>query len=138
MTFLRASERTMIRAVFFDAVGTLLEPDPPAAEVYFDVARRQGSRLSLEAIRTRFRTAFRAEDDLDRTAGWRTDEVREERRWRSIVASVLDDVADGEACFRELWSHFASPGAWRCLEGVAETLAELARRELHLGMASNF
>lgn len=128
----------MIRAVFFDAVGTLLQPDPPAAEVYCDVGRRHGSRLSLETIRTRFRTAFCAEDALDRAAGWRTEEVREEHRWRSIVRSVLDDVAGSEACFRELWSHFASPGAWRCLEGVAETLAELSRRDLHLGLASNF
>ena len=35
------------RAVFFDAVGTLLHPDPSAAEVYAGVGRRYGSRLSV-------------------------------------------------------------------------------------------
>jgi putative hydrolase of the HAD superfamily len=128
----------MIRAVFFDAVGTLIEPAPPAAEVYLSVGRKHGSRLGLDAIGSRFLAAFRAEDDRDRTAAWRTDEQREELRWRSIVANVLDDVTDGEACFRELWGHFAQPQAWRCLDGAAEMLGELNQRGLQLGMASNF
>src|SRR5262245_59498810 len=101
----------MIRAVFFDAVGTLIEPEPPAAEVYLSVSRKHGGRLELQTIGSRFRAAFRAEEELDQAAGWRTDEHREQRRWRSIVASVLDDVADEEACFQELWQHFAGPRA---------------------------
>jgi putative hydrolase of the HAD superfamily len=128
----------MIRAVFFDAVGTLIEPAPAAVEVYHTVACKHGSRLSLEMIRSRFASAFRREDALDRAAEWRTDEAREERRWRSIVASVLDDLRDGEPCFQELWQHFAEPESWRCLPGVEETLAELARRGYQLGLASNF
>src|SRR5262249_2058800 len=38
----------------------------------------------------------------------------------------------------ELWLHFSQPGAWRCLEGVGETLTALERRGLVLGVASNF
>lgn len=128
----------MIRAVFFDAVGTLLEPTPTAVEVYHDVGRRLGSRLAPEEIAVRFRAAFRQQERLDQDHHWRTDEVREERRWRAIVAAVLDDVADQESCFRTLWDHFARPTAWRCLDGVAELFAELDRRGLVLGMASNF
>lgn len=128
----------MIRAVFFDAVGTLIEPWPSAIEVYEEMGRRHGSSLARSEIASRFRSAFRREDDIDRQAHWQTSEEREQRRWRHIVAAVLDDVKDGEACFRALWQHFARPEAWHCLEGADPVLAELERRGYTLGMASNF
>jgi putative hydrolase of the HAD superfamily len=127
-----------IRAVAFDAVGTLITPDPPLAAAYYAVGLRHGSRLDENTIRSRFRAAFRAQEDRDRTAGWRTGPDREVDRWRRIVASVLDDVGDGAACFAELWDHFSSPTAWRCLPDVGPVLAELSRRGLTIGMASNF
>lgn len=127
-----------VRAVAFDAVGTLITPDPSAAAVYHVVGRRHGSRLAADVIADRFRAGFRAEDDRDRAAGWRTDPARETDRWRRIVAAVLDDVTDAEACFRELWDHFAGAAAWRCLPGVGPVLAELSRRGLAIGLASNF
>jgi putative hydrolase of the HAD superfamily len=126
-----------VRAVVFDAVGTLIHPDPPVAEVYAAVGRRFGSRYDLAAVRVRFRAAFAHEEAADRAAGHRTDDGREVRRWRTIVGSVLDDVTDAEGCFRELFDHFARP-AWRCDPADATALAELARRGLILGVASNF
>jgi putative hydrolase of the HAD superfamily len=127
-----------VQAVVFDAVGTLIAPDPSAPAVYAAVGRRHGSRLDPATVHDRFRAAFRREEGRDRGAGWRTDDAREEQRWRSIVATVLDDVPDPEACFRELWDHFARPSSWRVLPGVGLVLAELARRGLTLGVASNF
>jgi putative hydrolase of the HAD superfamily len=127
-----------VRAVVFDAVGTLITPDPPAAAVYAGVGRLYGSRLDVAVVGDRFRAAFRREEERDRTAGWRTDAAREERRWRSIVGEVLDDVTDPEACFRELWEHFARPAAWACLPGAEAVVAELARRGYAVGIASNF
>ena len=47
-----------IRVIFFDAVGTLIHPDPPATDVYGAVGCRFGSRLDAAAIKERFRTAF--------------------------------------------------------------------------------
>ena len=47
-----------IAAVVFDAVGTLIEPAPPAAEVYAAVGRKYGSRLSVPEVAPRFRAAF--------------------------------------------------------------------------------
>jgi len=101
-----------IRAIYFDAVGTLIHPQPGAAEVYFDVGRRRGSRLDYKTIRGRFRMAFEKQEALDRAGGWKTNESREQQRWRDIVALVLDDVPDPEACFTELHEHFAKPAAW--------------------------
>jgi putative hydrolase of the HAD superfamily len=128
----------MIRAVFFDAVGTLIEPAPSAVDVYLEAARRHGSRLTRDVIAARFRAAFCREDAVDREHGWRTDEAREEQRWRNIVGSVLQDVQDRETCFAELWQHFARPESWRCLEDAAVVLGELARQGFRLGLASNF
>jgi putative hydrolase of the HAD superfamily len=129
---------TGVRAVVFDAVGTLISPDPRPAAVYAEIGRRFGSRLDEGVITSRFRAAFRAEEEVDRANGWRTDEAREERRWRSIVALTLDDVADAEACFRELWQHFARPVAWRCDSAAETVIAELRGRGLTVAMASNF
>jgi putative hydrolase of the HAD superfamily len=126
------------RALYFDAVGTLIHPEPAAAAVYAEVGRRHGSRLSGAEIRPRFAAAFRREEDVDRAAGWRTSEVRERQRWQRIVAAVLEDVRDPEACFHELYDHFARPEAWRCEPAAATVLPELRRRGLVVGLASNY
>src|SRR5689334_3886912 len=102
-----------VRAVFFDAVGTLIHPEPPAPVVYAEVGRSFGSRLTPAEIAARFRTAFAREDALDLAAGLRTNEERERRRWRHIVGAVLDDVSDAGGCFEELFAHFGRPAAWR-------------------------
>jgi putative hydrolase of the HAD superfamily len=125
-------------AVFFDAVGTLLHPDPPVPEVYARAGLRHGSRLTPADILPRFRTAFRKQEEVDRRSGLRTDEGREYARWRAIVAEVLDDLPDPEGCFQELWDHFARPGAWRVDVDAPEALGELARAGWQVGIASNF
>ncbi len=125
-------------AVLFDAVGTLIHPDPPAPVVYAAVGRRYGSRLEVEGITAHFRSAFRRQEAIDRLDGWRTDEAREYTRWREIVAETLVDVTDPEKCFRELHAYFARPDAWRVEAGAGPTLQTLAERGWHIGMASNF
>jgi putative hydrolase of the HAD superfamily len=127
-----------IDAVFFDAVGTLLHPVPPALEVYAAAGRRHGSRHDAATIAARFTTAFERQEQIDHQSGLRTDEDRELRRWRSIVAEVLDDVGGPEKCFQELYQHFAQPSAWGCEPGAGEVLDTLASRGLLVGIASNF
>lgn len=127
-----------VRAVFFDAVGTLIQPHPPATEVYLAVGRRFGSQRTLADIGRRFSHAFREEEARDQANGWRTSEARELDRWRRIVATVLDDATDAAACFTALYEHFAQFAGWRCDPDAAGTLDELARRGFQLGLASNF
>jgi putative hydrolase of the HAD superfamily len=127
-----------IRAVFFDAVGTLLHPEPAAALMYADAGRRFGSHYSPETIARRFLRSFQKQEALDRASGWITSEQRELERWRDIVGEVLDDVADPGGCFAVLHDHFAQPESWRC-EPEAEALFEdLRARGYELGLASNF
>jgi len=127
-----------IAAVFFDAVGTLIHPRPDAASVYAEVGQRLGSRHTAEEIAQRFRSAFHLREEEDRREGWRTDEERELRRWREIVAEVLDDVTDRAGCFAALYDHFRRPESWECAAETGPVLRELARRGLAVGLASNF
>ncbi len=127
-----------VRAVFFDAVGTLIHPDPPAADAYAAAGRRHGSRLAAAEVGRRFAAAFRQQEQVDRQNDLRTSEERERKRWRLIVAEVLDDVSDPERCFEELHAHFARPDAWGCDPGTAQVLHALRSAGYVVGLASNF
>jgi len=132
---------TAAPAYLFDAVGTLIYPEPAPADVYYAAGVRCGSRLAREEIEHGFRTAFAAEEARDaRHNGLRTDEARELERWRQIVAAVVHDVvgAAAERLFEELWNHFARPSAWRAFDDAAPTLAALAARGHTVAIASNF
>jgi putative hydrolase of the HAD superfamily len=127
-----------VRAVFFDAVGTLIHPEPSAGAIYASVGRRFGSRLDPAEVRRRFALVFDEEEHADAADGFRTDEAREVRRWRAIVARVLDDVEDRQGCFEALYEHFARPAAWRVEPGAGEVIRRLREGGLAVGIASNF
>lgn len=135
-----------IRWIAFDAVGTLIRPDPPAGAVYHRIGARHGSRLNAEAVAARFRDALVgvAEcDELDcgcHESGDRlhTCEARERLRWEQIVQSVLDDVANPDACFEELFAHFGQPTAWACFPEVGAALEKLRQAGFRLAICSNF
>jgi putative hydrolase of the HAD superfamily len=102
--------------------------------------------LTEEDVRARFGRAFRESEreDLGVSGEWdasgrlRTDERHETKRWRRIVGRVFDDVGDPEACFAELYEHFARPDSWRCFPEVGTTLAALRLAGFRLAIASNF
>lgn len=127
-----------IRAVFFDAVGTLITPDPPVAQAYAEAGRRHGCELPSELVLQRFRQAFRDEARKDAILGGATSEERERQRWQAIVGNVFEHCPSVESIFTDLYEHFARPSAWRLTEGAGVTLAELLGRGLSLGIASNF
>lgn len=141
---------TPIRAVLFDAVGTLIYPDPPVVEVYFDAGRKFGSKLEREDIAGRFQLAFHAEDQADRFPSRSTtdgptlqrrptSEKRERQRWRRIVESVFSDVtSDDDQLFATLWEHFAISSNWRAFADVPTTMTRLEQQGLVVGIASNF
>jgi putative hydrolase of the HAD superfamily len=126
-----------LKAVFFDAVGTLISPRAPVSRTYVEFARRHGAEVDEERMRQAFREAFVRQEKVDSHDGWRTDEARERLRWQSIVEEVLAPL-DAGPCFGELWDWFSRPEAW-CVEPQAgDVLGELDRRGMTLGIASNF
>ncbi|MEO2091165.1 MAG: HAD-IA family hydrolase [Gemmataceae bacterium] len=125
-----------IRAVYFDAVGTLIFPNPPASAVYAQVAGRHGQTIDPAVISPLLWQQFQFEDDLDRQFGWGTSEERERRRWRNIVSAALPGSSD--QLFDELFHHFAQPSAWIVPDDAARTLTELTAAGYRVGIASNY
>jgi putative hydrolase of the HAD superfamily len=126
-----------VRWVIFDAVGTVIYPDPPISQAYFQIGRKYGSQITAEEVTRRFREAF----VRDRGAGgekWATDEAREYEFWKQTVADVIPDAAPADACFAELFDYFARPDAWACYSDVAATFETIRSCGLRLGIASNF
>jgi putative hydrolase of the HAD superfamily len=127
-----------IDGVVFDAVGTLIEPDPPVADVYAAAARRQGVELDRTLVKTRFHQYFRNDEVDDLRGPMVTDEATEFRRWRRIVSNVIPEVANPDQAFFELWDHFGRPEAWHCFADVEPALRFLAGKNIPVRIASNF
>ena len=128
----------------FDAVGTLIYPNPSVAEAYHRVALRYGSHRSVQEIGERFQCAFERSESEAFPSGppigspWISSDAIEIARWRWIVGEVIPDVANHELCFTELWDHFASPSAWSCFDDVALALRRFRSAGFRLAIASNF
>ena len=131
------TDQSAIQCVAFDAVGTLVYPEPSVSQVYWVVGQQYGSQLSHDVVRARFYQVF---DDLARGSrgDYSTSESEERERWRQIVHQVLPDVRDPDSCFEQLHTHFGQSAAWRAFPDVAETLTHLQARGLQLIVASNF
>jgi putative hydrolase of the HAD superfamily len=132
---------TDVRWVLFDAVGTLLYPDPPVALVYGEAGRRFGSRLEPDEIGRRFRAELAVEmGPADSFARSPTSEANELARWSRIVAAVFHELsaADLDDLFQSLWHHFAHPQHWQLYEDVSPAIHRLKESGLRLGIASNF
>jgi putative hydrolase of the HAD superfamily len=131
----------MLRWIAFDAVGTLIKPDPDVATAYSIIGQRHGSRLTPEELRLRFHSAF-AESTIaclpTENGELLTSEGLERDRWQWIVARTLDDVGNPAACFAELFDHFARPENWRLFGDVDATLMMLRARGFRIALASNF
>ena len=129
-----------IRAVLFDAVGTLIYGDPGVIDVYFRLGATHGSRLPVEVVGRRFLAALDAFHP--RPAGGDvplvTSQEKEYQRWQAIVADVFTDLPDTLPLFNELWIHFAQPESWRVYEDVQSTLEKLSEEGLQCSVASNF
>lgn len=126
--------------IALDAVGTVIFADPPVETVYCRIAQRFGSRLTDEDVRGRFDQAFRqpAWDRRQHSDPLTTSEEGERRRWRELVATVVDDISDPDAYFEELFAYFGRPDSWTCYPDVAEAVASLHAAGFRLAIASNF
>ena len=135
------SERPLwdgIEGIVFDAVGTLIKPDPSVAAAYTAAARRQGVELETDEVRARFHVHFQSDEVHAEQGVLSTDEATERRRWRQIVVRVLPELPDPDLAFDELWDHFSSPASWRCFPDVAPALKALKQMGVSLCVGSNF
>ncbi|MFM7317498.1 MAG: HAD-IA family hydrolase [bacterium] len=126
-----------VRAIAFDAVGTLIEANPSVATAYQKAASNAGVELDINTIKSRFYTTFSSDCS---GADHRTDEQNERVRWRKIVGQCLPELTESKAdiVFAELWEHFASPTNWRLFDDVAQLITNISELNLKMCVASNF
>ena len=130
--------------VVFDAVGTLIHPEPSVAVAYQMIGAQHGSSLTVAEASERFRRAFRRSETEffpnrpQSDSVWLSSDAIELARWRWIVEEVLPDVDNLDQCFEELWNHFAHPASWSCFDEVGTILNALTDAGFRLAIATNF
>lgn len=126
----------MIRAVVFDAVGTVIRPTVPVAELYREsLAAHCDVRLPAAQIAHTIQESLRARSQGDCL---RTDEAIELEFWRQLVFGLCGSHPAREACFADLYSRFADPAHWQCFDDVAACLDSVRSSGRQLAIASNF
>jgi putative hydrolase of the HAD superfamily len=134
-----------LRAVLFDATGTLIELREPVGETYARFARRFGADLPAWRLGDAFRRVLGRAPPLVFPAA-RPEELDERERewWRAVVRGTFlaADSAlvprDFPRLFAALYQHFGTGEAWRVRPGARAALVALRSRGLRTGCVSNF
>jgi len=135
------SEIHPIKAIFFDAAGTLIHLPESVGRHYSFVARRIGLQLDAGALDAAFAASWKQMPARAAIDGPRDDD--DKGWWRELVNRVLDRIAPGlaelnrDAFFEGAYSHFAEPGVWDLYPEVPEVLGALAGK-FQLAVISNF
>ncbi len=134
-----------VRAILFDAAGTLIRPREPVGDTYARLARQCGVTVSATQIERAFRAAFRRMPPMVFPGESAQRTVQLERAWwRDLVAATFRTAADGvrfgdfDHYFTHLFEYYAEPQAWEALPHAHATLRALRQRGLHIGIVSNF
>jgi putative hydrolase of the HAD superfamily len=134
-----------LRAVLFDAVGTLIRLREPVGETYARFAAEHGARIPAGRLEEAFARCLAAAppmvfpgEPLVRA------EALERAWWRRLVDDTFR-AADGaapprdfDALFAGLWQHYAGAAAWELAPGARDALLALRGRGLATGIVSNF
>lgn len=131
-----------IKAVYFDAAGTLIKPARRVGESYAAIAEKYGKTVTPGELFARFRICF---DGAPRLAfpNAAADQIGQLERewWKKLVGQVFEPFGrfdDFDDYFAELFDYFAEPNAWALFPEVLDTLAALKQRGVTLAVISNF
>jgi putative hydrolase of the HAD superfamily len=134
----------VIRGLFFDAAGTLIEPEEPVAGVYARAAAAAGYPVEVEAVNRAFGAIFSGLGDPDWESHAHGD-AAEREWWRAVVCGTFREILGkplprtfGVEVFHELFSHYAGPGAWRVFPEVREVLQACREAGFRIAVVSNF
>ena len=135
------NDSSAIKAIFFDAAGTLFHLPKGVGYHYALVANRMGLPLEASAADRAFRRAWSEMPTRPVTGLPREDD--DKGWWRELVERVFAQASpetkemDRDACFEVLYEHFAEAGVWELFPEVFEVLEQLHPR-FRLGLISNF
>lgn len=121
---------TPIRAILFDAAGTLLQPARPVAESYWEIAREFGGARTLAEVEESLGSAMAAWAHL------RSHDPAWTRYWHAVVheATGVDDTE----LTRRLYAYFDRPQAWTFAPGAEACVVACRRAGYRVGVVSNW
>ena len=134
-------EPDSLKAVFFDAVGTLFYLTNNVGDHYALVAKEVGLNLDAKKLDTAFYSAWAQMPPREAIDGPRENDDKD--CWRALVDHVLREAApevrelDRDNFFEVAYEHFAEPGVWELYPDVIDVLKHLHRR-FQLAIVSNF
>jgi putative hydrolase of the HAD superfamily len=131
-----------IKAVFFDAAGTLFQLRESVGESYAQVARRHGFKLDPVATNLAFHKAWKSMPEPGSPIGHEQD-TSEKAWWRAVVVEVLNqfpglEIPSVEDYFEDLFAFYASASVWHTYPETVGVLEALRQRALPCFVLSNF
>ncbi|MBM4255458.1 MAG: HAD-IA family hydrolase [Deltaproteobacteria bacterium] len=131
-----------IKAIFFDAAGTLFTVNGSVGEIYARIARAHGQEVSVTDLEAGFRRCFATAPPMA-FPGALVDQLDdlEKQWWRDVVQNVfapLGPFPRFSEYFAALFTYFAQTEAWQLYPEARATLVELRDRGFKLGVISNF
>lgn len=128
-----------VRAITFDAGGTLLEPYPSVGQVYAEVLRSYGYERDPDKLEADFRVAF---SSISKNPAVLDPNEREKDFWRQVVRNTVEQEPFPEELFPDVFTHmwdtFSHGTRWRVFDGSHELLQDLRTRGYRLGVLSNW
>jgi putative hydrolase of the HAD superfamily len=131
----------VIRAILFDAAGTLFYLTKSVGDHYAYVGREVGLDLDAQQLERAFHAAWQQMPRRAVIEGPREND--DKGWWRELVGHVFDQVApsltefDRDNFFEVAYEHFAEPGVWKLYPEVLDVLQQL-REHFQLAVISNF
>jgi putative hydrolase of the HAD superfamily len=131
----------MIKAIFFDAVGTLFRLNETVGDHYALVGNEVGLTLDAHQLDHAFYSAWQKMPQRAAIDGPREND--DKGWWRELVDLVLDQVApslsgfDRDNFFEIAYEHFAEPDVWELYPEVPDVLEQL-QPSFQLAVISNF
>ena len=131
----------MIRAILFDAAGTLFYLTKTVGDHYAHVGREVGLDLDAQTLESAFHAAWQQMPRRLAIDGPRKND--DKGWWCKLVGHVFDQVApsvnelDRDNFFEVAYEHFAEAGVWELYPEVPEVLEQL-RPHFQFAVISNF
>lgn len=131
-----------IKAIFFDAAGTLFTVNGSVGDIYARLAREHGKDVAVTDLELGFRRYFATAPPMA-FPGASPEEIStlEKQWWKTLVQDVfapLGAFPRFDAYFDALFAFFAQAEAWRLYPETFSTLETLKSRGLIVGVISNF
>ncbi|KAJ9181008.1 hypothetical protein P3X46_009185 [Hevea brasiliensis] len=121
------------KALLVDAVGTLVVPSQPMAQIYRKIGQKYGVEYSEDEILNRYRRAY--EQPWGRS---RLRYVNDGRPFWQFIVSSSTGCSDSQY-FEELYNYYTTEKAWHLCDPDAEKVFQAIRKAgVKLAVVSNF